>query len=87
MEPEDRKAFAELRNSGLKTARAWALKEAMMGFLSAASPHERRQRIINARIQGVKYTARNFRNTNNFINAICFHCGRSSGSETAVFMF
>jgi transposase len=27
MEPDDRKAFAELRNSGLKTARAWALKE------------------------------------------------------------
>jgi len=27
MEPKDRKEFAELRNSGLKTARAWALKE------------------------------------------------------------
>lgn len=32
MEPEDRKAFADLRNSNLKTARAWALKEAMMAF-------------------------------------------------------
>jgi transposase len=32
MEPEDRKAFAALRNSNLKTARAWALKEAMMAF-------------------------------------------------------
>jgi transposase len=30
MEPKDRKEFAELRNSGLKTARAWALKEAAM---------------------------------------------------------
>jgi transposase len=27
MEPKDRKEFAELRSSGLKTARAWALKE------------------------------------------------------------
>ena len=27
MEPKDRKEFAELRNSELKTARAWALKE------------------------------------------------------------
>ena len=32
MEPQDRKQFAELRNSNLKTARAWALKEAMMAF-------------------------------------------------------
>ncbi len=32
MEAEDRKEFAALRNSGLKTARAWALKEAMMAF-------------------------------------------------------
>jgi len=28
MEPEDRKQFAGLRDSNLKTARAWALKEA-----------------------------------------------------------
>ena len=32
MEPADRKAFAELRQSGLKTARAWALKETAMAF-------------------------------------------------------
>jgi transposase len=32
MEPEDRKAFAALRDSGLKTARAWALKETRMAF-------------------------------------------------------
>jgi hypothetical protein len=32
MEPEDRKQFASLRDSNLKTARAWALKEAMMAF-------------------------------------------------------
>jgi transposase len=32
MEPEDRKQFAQLRDSNLKTARAWALKEAMMAF-------------------------------------------------------
>jgi transposase len=29
MEPDDRKQFAVLRDSNLKTARAWALKEAM----------------------------------------------------------
>ncbi len=27
MEPKDRKKFAVLRDSGVKTARAWALKE------------------------------------------------------------
>lgn len=32
MEPQDRKAFKRLRDSGLKTARAWALKETMMAF-------------------------------------------------------
>lgn len=32
MEPEDRKQFRALRDSNLKTARAWALKEAMMAF-------------------------------------------------------
>jgi len=30
MEPKDRKEFAELRNSELKTARAWALKETFL---------------------------------------------------------
>jgi transposase len=34
MEPSDRRAFAELRQSGLKTARAWALKETAMAFFS-----------------------------------------------------
>lgn len=34
MEPEDRREFAALRDSGLKTARAWALKEAMMAFFA-----------------------------------------------------
>jgi hypothetical protein len=32
MEPADRQAFAELRQSGLKTARAWALKETAMAL-------------------------------------------------------
>jgi len=32
MEPKDRKEFAELRESGLKTARAWALKETAMSL-------------------------------------------------------
>jgi len=34
MEPKDRKEFAELRNSELKTARAWALKETAMTLYS-----------------------------------------------------
>jgi transposase len=34
MEPKDRREFAELRKSGLKTARAWALKETAMALFS-----------------------------------------------------
>ena len=34
MEPKDRRKFAELRTSGLKTARAWALKETAMALYS-----------------------------------------------------
>ncbi len=30
---------------------------------------------LNAKIQGVQYTARGFRNQQNFITAIYFHCG------------
>jgi transposase len=30
---------------------------------------------LNAKIQWVKYTARGFRNKQNFIHAIYFHCG------------
>jgi hypothetical protein len=32
MDPADRKEFAALRHSNLKTPRAWALKEGMMAF-------------------------------------------------------
>lgn len=119
MEAKDRRAFAALRNSSLKTARAWSLKETMMAFFEyhyerPARKHFRwwhnwaarsrlqplievgrmlkrrfenivtylRHRItnaasesLNAKIQWVKYTARGFRNKQNFINAIYFHCG------------
>jgi transposase len=119
MEPADRKAFTALRTSGLKTARAWALKETAMALFSyhyerPARKHFRwwhgwavRSRLrpmlevartlkrrfenivtylhhrvtnaasesINAKIQWVKYTARGFRNKNNFRAAILFHCG------------
>jgi transposase len=34
MEPQDRQQFAALRDSNLKTARAWALKEAAMALFS-----------------------------------------------------
>lgn len=119
MEPKDRKEFAELRKSELKTARAWALKETAMSLYGyiyerPARKHFRwwynwatRSRLqpmievarmmkrrfeniitylkhpitnaasesINAKIQWVKYTARGFRNKQNFIHAIYFHCG------------
>lgn len=119
MAPKDRREFAELRKSGLKTARAWGLKETAMALFSyvyerPARKHFRwwqnwavrsrlppmievarmlkrrfeniitylRHRItnagsesINAKIQWVKYTARGFRNKQNFIHAIYFHCG------------
>ena len=119
MELKDRREFAELRRSGLKTARAWALKETAMAlynytyerparkhfrwwhnwavrsrlkpFLEVARMLKRRfeniitylqHRItnaasesLNAKIQWVKYTARGFRNKQNFIHAIYFHCG------------
>jgi transposase len=118
-EPQDRRAFASLRDSQLKTARAWALKETAMSLyhyiyegparkhfqwwhgwavrsrlapmIAVAGMLKRRfpniitylkHRItnaasesINAKIQWVKYTARGFRNKQNFINAIYFHCG------------
>lgn len=119
MEPKDRQAFAELRNSELKTVRAWALTETLMALYdyvderparkhfrwwqgwavrSRLAPMKKvarmlkrrfeniitylRHRItnassesINAKIQWVKYTARGFRNKQNFVHAIYFHCG------------
>jgi transposase len=119
MEPGDRREFDTLRQSGLKTARAWALKETAMALYNyvyerPARKHFRwwqnwalrsrlkpmiavarmlrrrfeniitylRHRItnaasesLNAKIQWVKYTARGFRNKQNFIHAIYFHCG------------
>jgi len=119
MDAEDWRAFAALRRSELKTARAWALKETAMSLynytyegsarkyfqwwhswavrsrlrpmVEAAGMLKRRfaniitylkHRItnaasesLNAKIQWVKYTARGFRNKQNFINAIYFHCG------------
>jgi transposase len=119
MDPGDRKTFAALRNSGLKTARAWALKEAMMAFYcyiyerparkhfrwwygwavrSRLTPMKEVARMllrrfenivtylthritnaasesVNSKVQWVKYTARGFRNKDNFVAAIYFHCG------------
>jgi transposase len=119
MDGEQRREFAELRQSELKTARAWALKETAMALYTyvyekSARKHFRwwynwavRSRLqpmkqvagmlkrrfeniitylrhqitnaasesLNAKIQWVKYTARGFRNKQNFIHAIYFHCG------------
>jgi transposase len=119
MEGKQKREFAELRQSELKTARAWALKETAMAlydyvYEKPARKHfhwwynwavrsrlqpikevagmlkRRFENIItylrhqitnaaseslNAKIQWVKYTARGFRNKQNFIHAIYFHCG------------
>ena len=119
MEGQERREFAELRRSELKTARAWALRETAMVLYDyvyekparkhfqwwyswavrsrlqpikeVASMLKRRfeniitylrHRItnaasesLNAKIQWVKYTARGFRNKQNFMHAIYFHCG------------
>ena len=113
------RAFEELRESDLKTARAWALKETAMRLFDYRRPgtarklfrlwyywathsrlqpmqaaarmmNERLENILtylkhgitnavsealNSKIQWVKYTARGFRNQQNFITAIYFHCG------------
>jgi transposase len=112
-------AFKDLRESTLKTARAWALKESAMYLFDFTyegparkhfnwwynwATHSRLQPVIkvartlktrldniltylkhritnatseslNAKIQWVKYTARGFRNKQNFKTAIYFHCG------------
>jgi transposase len=119
MDGEQKQEFAELRQSELKTARAWALKETAMALYNyvyekparkhfhwwynwavrsrlqpikevAGMLKRRFENIItylqhqitnaaseslNAKIQWVKYTARGFRNKQNFIHAIYFHCG------------
>ena len=111
--------FAELKNSTLKSARAWALKQAAMRLFTYQSEtwarkhfqwwhywatHSRlepmkkvaqmmKRRLeniitylqhpitnagsesINSKLQWVKYTARGFRNKQNFMTAIYFHCG------------
>lgn len=112
--------FRGLRESKLKTARAWALKEQGMAFWDHRSArqaerhfqwwyrwatHSRLKPMIekakmlkarlpnlltyfkcwltnaiseslNSKIQWVKYTARGFRNFDNFATAIYFHCGK-----------
>jgi len=113
------RSFKALRDSNLKTARAWALKVSGMALFdyvydgaarqyfkwwyrwathsrlepmvrAAKMIHSRfdnvltylKHRItnatsesINSKIQWVKYTARGFRNRQNFKTAIYFHCG------------
>jgi len=114
------RAFAALRTSTLKVARAWALKETAADlceyrYVGAArkffrrwyfwATHSRlppmiekarmlkthlpnvltylRHRITNATAEGlnstiqwIRYTARGFRNRENFKTAIYFHCGK-----------
>ena len=112
--------FKALRESNLKTARAWTLKEQAMRLWDYRCEGSARKHFawwyrwathsrlapmietakmlksrlanvltylkhpitnatsesLNAKIQWVKYTARGFRNFDNFVNAIYFHCGR-----------
>lgn len=119
MDSDQRREFLQLRQSDLKTARAWALKETGMALYNYVYEKPARKHFqwwynwavrsrlepmkkvagmlkrrfeniitylthpitnatsesINAKIQWVKYTARGFRNKQNFINAIYFHCG------------
>jgi transposase len=119
MDRQQRREFAQLRQSELKTARAWALKETAMVLYNYVYEKPARKHFqwwynwairsrlgpmkkvagmlkrrfeniitylahhitnatsesINAKIQWVKYTARGFRNKQNFITAIYFHCG------------
>ena len=119
MDAEQRQEFASLRQSELKTARAWALKETGMALYNYVYEKPARKHFqwwynwavrsrleamkekarmlkrrfenintylrhqitnaasesLNAKIQWVKYTARGFRNKQNFIHAIYFHCG------------
>jgi transposase len=119
IDPEHRRAFRALRQSELKTARAWALKETAMNLYNYVYEGPARKHFewwynwavrsrlapikqvagmlkrrfdniitylkhpitnatsesLNAKIQWVKYTARGFRNKQNFINAVYFHCG------------
>jgi transposase len=111
--------FKSLRESTLKTARAWALKEQAMLLWDYCYEGSARQHFawwyrwathsrlkpmiakakmlksrlagvltylkhgitnalsesLNSKIQWVKYTARGFRNFDNFVAAIYFHCG------------
>ncbi|HEY3964201.1 MAG TPA: ISL3 family transposase [Planctomycetaceae bacterium] len=112
--------FRTLRDSKLKTARAWALKEHGMTFWNQRSARKAKQYFdwwyrwathsrlkpmiekakmlksrlpnlltyfkygltnatsesLNSKIQWVRYTARGFRNFQNFATAIYFHCGK-----------
>jgi hypothetical protein len=56
--------FQKLRKSNLKTARAWALKgrRCTYGDIPPENP--------------LASTARGFRNFQNFVTAIYFHCGK-----------
>jgi len=127
LKSNERYQFAQLRGSHLKTARAWALRQAAMTLFDYTYPASARKHFhwwhgwavrsrlkpmkkvagmmkrrfeniitylqhritnatsesINAKIQWVKYTARGFRNKNNFKDAIYFHAGGLNMSPSA----
>ena len=62
---EPMKAVAQMMNERLENILTY-LKHGITNAVSEA---------LNAKIQWVKYTARGFRNRQNFTTAIYFHCG------------
>lgn len=89
MEPKDRKEFSELRNTELKTARAWALKETAMVYYVYERPEMNHFRwwhgwAVRSRLQPMIEVARMLKrrfeniipsNKQNFVHANYFHCG------------
>ncbi len=78
MTRKQKRRFKVLRDSTLKTARAWAIKEHLWGILDAIvflkvsnGPAES----LNSRIKMIKVRSRGFRNKERFANAIYFHLG------------
>ena len=57
MEPKDRRDFAQLRNSGLKTARAWALKETAMALFCYVYERPARKHLLVAQLGGTQPAA------------------------------
>ena len=83
MEPKDRKEFAELRNSGLKTARAWALKETGMALFYYVRASGAQTLSLVAQLGGAQLTETDDRRGANAEAALRehHHLSAASGNE------